>query len=116
MSARNTAAIASVAPQVTVTFRSESTSMSYQRRYFAAIAMRSEGVPQVIAYWLMLAWMAMHAASFRGCGMGKSGIPWARLSAPCSLAMRVISRITDSVNVLVRRAVGMIEVALAARS
>src|SRR5450432_3236229 len=83
--------------------------MPYQRRYLAAIAIRSEGVPHVTAYWLMSAWIAVHAASLSGCGIGKSGIPWARLSAPCSLAMLVISRIIDSVNVFVRRAVVMLQ-------
>ena len=79
--------------------------MSYQRRYFSAIARRSAGLPHVIAYWLMSPWIAAHAASFIGSGIGKSGNPCARLIAPCWLAMRVISRMTDSVNVLARLAV-----------
>ena len=83
ISARNTAAIASVAPHVTVISRSGSTGMSYQRRYFSAIAWRRAGVPQVIAYWLMSPWIAAHAASFIGAGIGKSGKPCARLIAPC---------------------------------
>src|SRR3954468_204675 len=52
----------------------------------------------------MLPWIAAHAASFIGSGIGKSGNPCARLTASCWLAMRVISRMTDSVNVEVRRA------------
>src|SRR5688572_28656015 len=48
--------------------------------------------------------IAAHAASFIGSGIGKSGKPWARLIASCWLAIRVISRITDSVNVEVRLA------------
>ena len=71
----NTDAIASVAPHVTVTSRSGSTSMLYQRRYFSAIAWRSTGVPHVTAYWLMSPWMAVHAASFIGSGIGKVGKP-----------------------------------------
>jgi hypothetical protein len=35
-------------------------------------------------------------------GAAKSGNPWARLTALCFMARRVISRITDSVNVSVR--------------
>src|SRR5690349_19395728 len=78
--------------------------MPYHRLYFSAIAMRSAELPQVTAYWLMLPWIAAHAASFIGSGIGKSGNPCARLTASCWLAMRVISRMTDSVNVEVRRA------------
>ena len=59
--------------------------MSYQRRYFSAIASRSAGAPQVIAYWLMSPWIAAQAASFIGSGIGKSGKPCARLIAPCWL-------------------------------
>src|SRR4051812_16353121 len=49
----------------------------------------------------MSALIAVHAASFIGSGIGKSGKPCARFTASCRLAMRVISRITDSVNVAV---------------
>src|SRR6476646_726354 len=48
--------------------------------------------------------IAAHAASFMGSGIGKSGKPCARFTAWCMLAMRVISRMTDSVNVAVRLA------------
>src|SRR5262245_14687000 len=99
-----TDAIASVAPHVTVTSLSASTSMSYHLRYFDAIALRSAALPQVTAYWLMSPLIAAHAASFIGSGIGKSGKPWARLIASCWLAMRVISRMTDSVKVAVRLA------------
>src|SRR3954469_4000433 len=101
----NTDAIASVAPQQTVISFSGSTSMSYHVRYLSAIASRSAGLPQVIAYWLTSPWIAAHAASFIGSGIGKSGKPWARLIAPYWLAIRVISRITDSVKLLARFAV-----------
>jgi hypothetical protein len=50
MSAMKTDAMASVAPHVTVTLRSGSTSMPYQRRYFSAMACRSTGAPHVTAY------------------------------------------------------------------
>src|SRR5919202_5114594 len=76
--------------------------MPYQRRYFSAIASRSAALPHVTAYWLMSAVIAVHAASFIGSGIGKSGKPWARFTASCSCAMRVISRMTDSVNVAQR--------------
>jgi len=85
--------------------RSGSTSIPYQLRYFSAIASLSAGLPHVIAYWLMSPWIAAHAASFIGAGIGKSGNPCARFIAPYWLATRVISRITDSVNVLARFAV-----------
>ena len=48
---------------------------------------------------------ARAAASFSKPGAGKLGNPWARLIAPCSLARRVIPRITDSVNPWVLTAV-----------
>src|SRR5256885_487775 len=50
---------------------------------------------------------ALVAASFRTSGAGKLGNPWARLIAPCSLASRVMPRITDSVKPCVRCAVCM---------
>src|SRR4051812_39218211 len=78
--------------------------MPYHRLYFSAIAMRSAELPQVTAYWLMLPWIAAQAASFIGSGIGKSGNPCARFTASCRFAMRVISRITDSVKVTVRLA------------
>ena len=53
----------------------------------------------------MSPWIAAHAASFIGPGIGKSGNPCARLIAPYWFDTRVISRITDSVNVLARLAV-----------
>jgi hypothetical protein len=87
--------------------RSGSTWRSYQRRYFSASASRSGGEPQVIAYWFTSPWIAAQAASFIGSGIGKSGKPCARLIAPCCWATRVISRMTDSVKVAVRRA-GMV--------
>src|SRR6266705_441478 len=59
------------------------------RRFFA---------PQVIAYWLISAAIASCAARLISSGAGKSGKPWARLMAPCLIANRVISRMTDSVN------------------
>src|SRR4051812_20310529 len=51
--------------------------------------------------------IAAHAASFIASGIGKSGNPCARLIAPYCAATRVISRMTDSVKVLARLAVGM---------
>src|SRR5690349_18383676 len=107
ISAMNTDAIASVAPQQTVISLLGSTAIWYHCWYLCAIALRSVAVPHVTAYWLMSALMAVHAASFMGSGIGKSGNPCARFTASWSCAMRVISRITDSVNVAVRLAACM---------
>src|SRR5438552_12267151 len=98
-------AIASVAPQVTVRSVSGFTTIPYQSWYFLARASRSRLAPQVIAYWLTLSRIARIAASFRTSGQGKLGNPWAKLMAPCSLASRVMPRMTDSVKVWVRAAV-----------
>src|SRR5439155_24152930 len=65
-------------------------------------ASRNGLAPQVMLYWLMSAAMASEAARFRTSGAGKSGKPCARLVAPESSASRVISRMTDSVKLLVR--------------
>src|SRR3954463_3047107 len=46
----------------------------------------------------MSAAMASWAARLISSGAEKSGKPCARLIAPCSIAWRVISRMTDSVN------------------
>src|SRR5690348_8660017 len=46
----------------------------------------------------MSALIASHAACLSSSGAGKSGKPCDRLSAPCNCAWRVISRMTDSVN------------------
>src|SRR5688500_11396073 len=48
--------------------------------------------------------MASQAACFTTAGAGKSGKPWARFTAWCAAASRVISRMTDSVNGRVRSA------------
>src|SRR5438874_3632106 len=98
-------AIASVAPHVTVISVSGLTVMPYQSAYLRASASRSRLAPQVIAYWFTSSAMAHAAASFKTSGAAKFGNPCARLMAPCSLASRVMPRITDSVNECVRRAV-----------
>src|SRR5713101_187555 len=51
-----------------------------------------------MAYWWKSPSMARWAASRISLGGGKLGIPWARLIPSCWLLMRVISRMTDSVN------------------
>src|SRR6266516_4819099 len=48
------------------------------------MASRKDLAPQVMAYWLTLASMAALAASFSSTGQGKSGKPWARLTASCA--------------------------------
>src|SRR5512147_823027 len=100
-------AMASVAPQVTVSSVSGSTVIPYQSAYFRAMASRRCLAPHVMAYWLMSAAMARAAASFRIWGAGKLGNPCARLIASCCAARRVIPRMTDSVKECVRRAVCM---------
>src|SRR5579859_2554663 len=102
------AIIASVAPHVTVMWRSGSTSSPLNHRTFSAIACRRRGAPQVTAYWLCPSASACAPAASRSAGAGKSGKPWARLIAPCSIASRVISRITDSVKTPTRAAVKII--------
>src|SRR3990172_3279787 len=67
------------------------------------MARRRLGVPQVIAYWWKSPSMARWAASSSSRGGGKSGIPCARLTPPCWLTTRVISRMTDSVKPWTRR-------------
>src|SRR5437899_9603028 len=97
MTAIKAAIMASVEPQVTVISRSGSTSSPKRARVLAAIALRKDRAPQVMAYWFTSARMARQAASLISAGAGKSGIPCARFTAPWSWARRVISRITDSV-------------------
>src|SRR6266568_2105536 len=79
--------------------------MPYQSWYFFASASRRCLAPHVMAYWLTLSRIARIAASLRTPGQGKLGKPCERLMAPCSLASRVMPRITDSVKPCVRRAV-----------
>src|SRR5207245_5880229 len=98
-------AIASVAPHVTVISVSGFTVMPYQSAYLRVSASRSRLAPQVIAYWFTSSAMARAAASFRISGAGKFGNPCARLMAACSLASRVMPRMTDSVKPWVRVAV-----------
>src|ERR1051325_1847602 len=100
-------AIASVAPHVTVISVSGFTVMPYQSAYLRASASRSRLAPQVMAYWFTSSAMARAAACFKTSGAAKFGNPCARLMAACSLASRVMPRITDSVNPWVRRAVCM---------
>src|SRR5215207_5059355 len=74
------------------------------------MARRSGGAPATIAYWLTSANSAAAAASLSSVGAGKSGKPWARLTAPAWTARRFISRMTDSVKLsalrLMRRMAG----------
>src|SRR3989475_11577593 len=93
----NAAAIASVAPQVTVSSVSGSTVMPYQSAYFRASASRRRLAPQVIAYWLMSARIARAAASLMTSGAGELGKHWARLVAAGSLATRVLAQMTEAV-------------------
>src|SRR6185437_15447655 len=49
-------------------------------------------------YWFISSAMASRAAILTSAGAAKSGKPWARFTALCSKARRVISRMTDSLN------------------
>src|SRR5213079_1865999 len=100
-------AMASVAPHVTLISVSGLTVMPYQPPYFRASASRSRFAAQVMAYWFTSSAVARAAACFSTSGAAKFGNPCARLMASCSLASRVIPRITDSVKPCVRRAVCM---------
>src|SRR5689334_6020365 len=95
------ASMVSVAPQQTVISRSGSTWRPQAAVYLSAMAWRSGGWPQVMAYWLWSSMMAWQAASLISAGAAKSGKPWARFTplAPWYWRIcRVISRMTDSVN------------------
>ncbi len=67
--------IASVDPQQTVIFFSGSICIPLNCATFCAIALRKFFEPQVIAYWLISSWMALHAACFISSGAEKSGKP-----------------------------------------
>jgi len=100
------AIIDSVAPQATVTSVSGSTGRAHSADLRSAIAWRSAGAPQVVAYWwwappaVSAAWAARTISG----GGSKSGKPCAKLiarSGPCRARLtRVISRMTDSVKLL----------------
>src|ERR1700733_3047879 len=66
------------------------------------MASRKGLAPHVMGYWLKSASMASLAARLMSSGALKSGKPCARFTAFDSIARRVISRITDSVNWEVR--------------
>ena len=68
--------MASVAPQVTRTSRSGSSSMPYQRRWWATTAARSSGIPGPGGYWLPRpSAMASSAAWRTSSGPSVSGKP-----------------------------------------
>src|SRR6476646_3656717 len=54
--------------------------------------------------------MASAAAFLRISGAAKSGYPWERLIALCSMARRVISRITDSVKSAALEEIGFLNI------
>jgi hypothetical protein len=95
--------IPSVDPQVTVISVSGSISNPRYHFVFLAIASRKSFAPQVIAYWLTSSAIACIATRLMSSGAAKSGKPCDKLTAPCFIASRVISRMTDSVNWLALR-------------
>src|SRR5437867_915180 len=94
--ASSDAIIASVDPQQIVISVSGSTSSPCVAFIRRAMASRRFFAPQVMAYWFTSAATASCAARFSSSGAAKSGNPCARLMASCSIACRVISRMTDS--------------------
>ena len=94
----------SVAPQQTVTFSSGSQGMPLKRRTFSAIACRSGGAPQVMAYWLKPSWIALAAASLSCLRGFEVGHALAEVDRPVAVGQRVISRMTDSVKYWTRAA------------
>src|SRR3954470_13917532 len=70
------------------------------------MARRRLGAPHVTAYWWKSPSSARCAASISACGGRKFGMPWARLTPPCCMTTRVISRMTDSVNPWTRCEIG----------
>ena len=56
--------------------------MPLNARTLAAIASRSGGAPQVMAYWLKPSWMARQAASLTACGGLEVGHPLAEVDRP----------------------------------
>ena len=93
---------ASVLPQVTTVLASGSMGSPVNRDCLRASAARKLGAPQVTAYWCGPWRPARSAAASRAGGGSKSGKPWDKLIAPCALATRVMRRMTDSGNKLVR--------------
>src|SRR6187200_1240044 len=65
--------------------------MPWKRRWWAAIAARSSGMPGPGGYWLTPARIASTAASRTSGGPSVSGNPWPRLIAPVRAASADIS-------------------------
>ena len=82
MNAIIAAVMASVEPHVIVTPSLASALMPLKLLTFAAIASLSSWDPMVISYWLWSPLIAAAAARLTESGAGKSGDPWARLTAP----------------------------------
>ena len=78
--------MASVAPTVTSTSVSGSSSRPYQARWCAATARRSSGMPLPGGYWLRPSRMAATATSRSSSGPSVSGKPWPRLTEPVAVA------------------------------
>ncbi len=78
--------MASVAPTVTRTSVSASSSRPYQARWWAATAWRSSGMPPPGGYWFRPSRMAATAISRSSSGPSVSGKPCPRLTAPVSVA------------------------------
>ena len=90
--------MASVEPMVTTISLSGSRVRPMNRPHFRARAWRKLGAPMVMGYWWGPCWLTSARRSSMAWGGAKSGKPWARLMAPASMAIRVIRRMTESVN------------------
>ena len=95
--------MASVEPQVATISVLESMGRPMKRLCLRARASRKLGAPQVMAYWWGPRWATSARRSMMAWGGSKSGKPWERFTAPYWLEMRVMRRMTESVNCSVRR-------------
>ena len=98
VSAKIVSTMASVEPMVTTISVSGSSLRPMNRPHFLASACRKFGAPIVIGYWCGPSVLISASRSVSALGGSKSGNPCARLIAPQPSAIRVMRRITESVN------------------
>ena len=96
--AKRVSTMASVEPMVTTISFSGSRVRPMKRPHLRARACRKLGAPMVMGYWWGPRRLTSARRSSISRGGSKSGNPWARLMAPQSREIRVIRRITESVN------------------
>ena len=96
--AKSVSTMASVEPMVMTMLVSGSMSRPEKCLVLAATARRKFGAPMVMGYWCGPLTATSMSLSVMALGGSKSGKPWARLMALLAMAMRVMRRITESVN------------------